>query len=65
MALVAKEPLYIGFTLAAMPGNLVSPDAVAKYGWEDKVEDDGKELPPSDAADPDADAPAAKKRASK
>ena len=41
MVMIAKEPLYIGLTLAAMPGNVVSPDAAKLYGWEDKVEDDG------------------------
>jgi len=42
MALVAKEILKIGFVVAALPGNAVSRDAVEKYGWQDKVEDDGK-----------------------
>lgn len=59
MALVAKEVLKIGFTVAALPGNVVSPEAVEKYGWQDQVEDDGR----ADAAtvDPhaaDADRPA-------
>jgi hypothetical protein len=49
VALIAKEVLRIGFTVVALPGTVVSPEAVKEYGWGDKVEDNGKPL------DPDAD----------
>lgn len=42
MPLVATEELRIGFTIAAQPGNVVSPDAVERYGWQDKVEEVGE-----------------------
>lgn len=36
---IAKENLYIGFTVAATEGTYVTKDAVDRYGWSDKVED--------------------------
>lgn len=54
MALIAKSPLRIGFTLVANPGNVVSADAVEEYGWHDKVYDDGQGDPDLEAnAEPD------------
>lgn len=44
MAKIAKDVLKIGFVVAALPGNVVtaSDEDIAKYGWADKIEDDGK-----------------------
>lgn len=36
---IAKEVLRIGFTVAAVPGNYVTKEAVKTYGWQDQVED--------------------------
>lgn len=36
---IAKETLRIGFTVAAVEGGYVTKEAVAKYGWADKVTD--------------------------
>lgn len=66
MALIAKETLRIGFTVAALPGNVVSPSAVEEYGWQDKVEDDGTgEVGGSEGADTAGEAPAKRTRKSK
>lgn len=35
---IAKETLRIGNTIAALPGNYVSPSAVETYGWQDLVD---------------------------
>lgn len=45
MALIAKEILRIGNTVAALPGTVVSPEAVEEYGWQDKVEEEKKKKP--------------------
>lgn len=44
MAKIAKEVLKMGFVVAALPGNVVTADddTIAKWGWADKIEDDGK-----------------------
>lgn len=58
---IAKEVLKIGFTVAANKGTYVSKDAVAKYGWQDKVED-GPDL---ESGDEDKDDKAPKGRPQK
>jgi len=52
MALVATEILRIGNIIAALPGNVVSPEAVLVYGWQDKVTDvaTSDEQPPKRAS---------------
>jgi hypothetical protein len=52
VALIAKEVLRIGFTVAALPGTVVAPEAVKEYGWQDKVEDNGVALTPDAPAEP-------------
>lgn len=49
MAKIAKEVLKMGFVVAALPGNIVtaSDEEIAKWGWADKIEDDGKDVRPS------------------
>lgn len=55
MAKIAKDVLKMGFVVAALPGNVVTADdeTIAKYGWADKIEDDGRDTPsrgrPADA----------------
>lgn len=39
MALIAKETLRLGFTVVALPGNVVSKELVDEQGWADKVEE--------------------------
>lgn len=55
MAKVATEVLKMGFTVAALPGNVVTADdeTIAKYGWADKIKDDGKKARKGKAADAD------------
>lgn len=67
MALIAKEVLRIGHTVAALPGNVVAPEAVEKYGWADKVEDNGKGSDAAGTSEPAAPrvAPVVDKRAPK
>jgi hypothetical protein len=35
---IAKEVLRIGFTVAAVPGNYVTKEAVSAFGWDKQVE---------------------------
>jgi hypothetical protein len=42
MALIAQKVLKIGFTVVALPGNVVPKEAVEENGWQDFVKDDGK-----------------------
>lgn len=52
---IAKENLYIGFTLAAVPGNYVTKEAVKANGWQSKV-DDGPDYGGTERKDKTADA---------
>ena len=49
MALIATRTLYLGGVIAAQPGNVVSPDAVEAYGWQDGVQEVRQELPEPEA----------------
>lgn len=53
---IAKDTLRIGFTVAAVPGNYVTKEAVKTYGWEDLV-DDSPDIGGSDTNTKDAAAP--------
>lgn len=41
MALIATQTLTVGSITFAVPGSIVSKEAVQMYGWQDQVEDDG------------------------
>lgn len=45
MPLVAKENLYAGGICFAAAGSVVSGAAVEKYGWQNKVDSVGEDLP--------------------
>lgn len=54
MAKIATEVLKIGFTVAALPGNVVtaSDEDIEKWGWTGKFEDDGNDVAPDAAPAP-------------
>lgn len=57
MALIATQILRQGFVIAALPGNVVAPEAVEQWGWQDGVKDDGKDdgnAPQAPSVQPDA-----------